>query len=574
MVRPLRGERYAKDKRASPSLPDFLLNRLPYITMSEAMEFYERFVDRMSPADLALLGCNDRFFLLTGLLRRKDAIHPWLYDRCREVEHDPDGHLDLWARFHYKSTIITFAGTIQEVVSDPEITIGIFSNNKGISRPFLGQIKDELEANEALQNIYSDVLWSNPRRQAPSWSLEGGITVKRQGNPKEATIEAHGLIDGLPTGRHFKLLIYDDVIDVRNVTNPDQIKKATERVEISDNLGVGEATRKWFVGTRYHFGDSYAILLENKVVHPRIYPATHDGTLNGDPVFMSPAAWAKAKQAQRSTISAQMLQNPLAGKENTFRTKWLRAYWVRPHMMNVYIMCDPSKGKSKTSDRTAIAVVGIDTAGNKYLLDGYCHRMPLSQRWDRIKELYQKWFNHPGVQLVKVGYERYGMQSDVEYFEEQMRLSGHRFELKELNWTGDAGGESKKNRVERLEPDFRLGNFFVPGKVWTPSVEGFIARWYLEDGSDEIKYEPMPALHRFESRALMHGERHRVFDPIRRIDEDGSVYDLVRVFFEEMAFFPFSPRDDLVDAVSRIYDMEPTKAQPFEQVAVEDYVDS
>jgi hypothetical protein len=26
-------------------------------------------------------GCNDRFFLLTDLCGRKDADHPWLFDR-------------------------------------------------------------------------------------------------------------------------------------------------------------------------------------------------------------------------------------------------------------------------------------------------------------------------------------------------------------------------------------------------------------------------------------------------------------------------------------------------------------
>lgn len=474
----------------------------------------------------------------------------------------------------HNSSLQTFAGAIQEALIDPETRICIFSNNKGTARPFLQQIKDELETNGPLKKTYADALYESPRTESPLWSLDNGLTIRRKGNFREATFEAHGVIDALPTGKHFPFLFYDDIITEKNVTNPEQIAKATERTELSFPIGIGEKTRRRMVGTRYHFADSYGQLMERGVAKPRLHPATENGKLDGEPVFMSKEAWEQAKRDMRSTIAAQFLQNPIAGQENTFSTKWLRPYWLRPLVLNVYIIVDPSKGRSKTSDRTAMAVIGIDSNNNRYLLDGYCHRMQLAERWDKLRGLHKKWTNLPGVQLVKVGLERYGLQSDEEYFEEKMRESGHRFEIIELNWTGQVGRQSKQNRVERLEPDFRNGDFFIPAKVWNSNVEGTTALWFLEEGKDEIFYKAVQGLHRLERQAKSNGEHWRIMEPIRRVDEDGNVYDLVRVFFEEFTFFPFSPRDDLIDAMSRVYDMDPRPAVTHEKIVVEDYVDA
>src|SRR5258705_4570218 len=414
------------------------------------------------------LGRNDRFFLLTTLLHRKDALHPWLYERCREVEQAPDGHLDLWAREHYKSTIITFTGIIQEVLRDPDITVGIFSHTKPTSRKFLVQIKEEFESNRELQRVYPEVLYDDPSNQAPRWSEEKGIVVKRNANPRESTIEAHGLVDGQPTSAHFRLRVYDDVVTLESVSTPEQVKKATYAWSLSDNLGAkgpNGKSRAWHIGTRYTFADTYQDILDLGALAPRVYPATVDGTPSGKPVFLTDDAWAEKKKTQLpSIIAAQMLQNPAAGTEAMFKKEWIKFAEIRPATLNVYILCDPASSRKKGSDNTAIAVIGIDSTYNKYLLDGYHHKMALAERWTVISQLRRHWMNMPGVQMVRVGYERYGMQSDIEYFEEKMRATSNAFEIVELAWPREGPG-AKIDRIQRLQPDFMNGKFFLAAPI-------------------------------------------------------------------------------------------------------------
>lgn len=563
----LRASRYLR--RWNGDLAHSILHELPYLDFEETLDWYTAVAPHLDRDSGALLTANDRFYLLTTVMRRKDALHPWLFERCREVEMNPDGHLDLWAREHYKSTIITFAGIIQEIVCNPEITIGLFSHTRSAAGKFLEQIMSELEHNEDLKELFPDVLHENPRRDAMRWSLTEGIVVKRASNPKEGTLEAHGLVQGQPTGRHFALMVYDDIIDEKHVSNAEMVRKSTRAFEMSDNLGAGDNARKQLVGTRYSFNDTYGVLISNKVVTPRIYPATEDGKLDGAPVFISQQRWDEKKNIQRSTVAAQMLQNPLAGQENTFYVEWFTPYEVRPRTINVYIMADPSKGGSATSDRTAIAVVGVDTAGNKYLLDGYRHRMTLSQRWVALRDLYRRWTRQPGVAFVKVGYERYGQQTDQEYFEERMQIEGQssNFPITELNWVKE-GKQSKKDRVERLEPDFRNGRFHIPALVH--EVGKGKCLWSINKETQNVALTPLQALTRKMQMAMNEGESSRIASPLLRRDEDGNLYDVTRALMEEMTFFPFAPKDDLVDAVSRIYDMEPLPPTLFIVAPAED----
>jgi phage terminase large subunit-like protein len=481
----------------------------------------------------ALLARADRFYLLTVLLNRLDAKHPWLYARCREVEARPDGHLDLWAREHYKSTIITFAGSIQEILKDPEITIGIFSHTRPDAAKFLAQIKGELETNKELQALFPDILYKQPHKDSQLWSVEKGIVVKRQSNPREATVEAHGVVETQPVGSHFRLMIFDDLVTPASVATPDQVKKTIAMHALADNLGArgpDGLKRKWHIGTRYTFADPYQNLLDRKSLEPRIYPATDDGTRDGTPVLLTPEAWEITKRDQPTNVlAAQMLQNPAAGNEAMFKKEWLKFADIRPATLNVAIMCDPASSRKKGSDDTVIHVWGMDVARNRFLLDGFHHKMGLAERWTRLRDLYKKWTTTPGVLVVKVGYERYGSTSDLEYFTERMEIEKDSFEIVELAWPLEGPG-SKYDRIQRLEPDFRQGKVYLAA---------------LHD--EETRNQTM---------MRQQGQAFLIYTPTRRQDHEGNVYNLNQKFLNEYLYYPYSVHDDGLDTASRWNDME------------------
>lgn len=591
-LKPLHGLRYLTPRAQQKGLDAFVRDELHGCDLDECLDFYEEFRRwSVEPQEMAFLAANDRYFLFTELLHRKDARdhgavgNAWLYDRCREVEARPDGCLDLWSRWHYKTSLITFAGSIQEIIRDPEITIGIFSYNKPIAAKFLSQIKGELERNTDLKAACPDVFWERPKTDAPSWSIDGGITCIRVNNPKEATIEAHGL-DAQPTSKHFKLLIYNDVVTKKSVTNSVQVEKTTENWELSDNLGVGELTRKWHEGTRYDLADTYAVLIERKLFYVRLYPATHNGRLDGTPVFMSQKEWDRIKKTQRRTVAAQMLQNPAAGGEQMFDMLWLKPYEIRPGRLHVFIMVDPANSMKKESDRTAMAVIGVDEVGNKYFLDGYNHKMKPLERWECLVRLHKKWSAMPSVELVKVGYEKYGMQADIEWMQQRMTDTEYFFEIVELNWPRQ-GEHSKVDRVARLQPDIEGTEykFYWPAVVWRPHAgddsAGGMCFWNYEPNKHEFVMRPAEELdfthtdeqgvdhfkwsgRMVQTRAMKmmdaQGEPFRKCKPIIRKDEEGQLYDVTMRAFEELRVFPKKRGfDDLVDAISRIYDMDYTR---------------
>jgi predicted phage terminase large subunit-like protein len=470
------------------------------LTREQANTLYLEVLDASDQKALRQLCEEDLFFLLSIACKRKDLNRDWLYDRCREVEASPDGHLDLWAREHYKSTIITFAKSIQDLLKDPDnTTIGIFSHTRPIAKGFLDQIKREFEGNTFLKDLFPDVLYQNPRSEAPKWSLDSGLILKRKTNPKEASIEAWGLVDGQPTSKHFSLLVYDDVVTRESVTTPEQIKKTTSALELSFNLGA-QGGRRRFIGTRYHQNDPYKVVIDRGTAVVRTKTATVDGNLESDPVlFSKEALMEKRRDMGPYTFSCQMLQNPVADTAMGFKLEWL-SYYDRlsdTSGWNKYILVDPANSKRKSSDYTVMEVIGLAPDQNYYLIDAVRDRMNLTQKTKKLLELHRK--HRPN----EVGYEQYGMQSDIEHIRYVMEQENYRF-----NITALGGTLSKEDRIRKLVPIYEQRRFYSPRVLTFIDCEN-MTRDYVKEFNDD-EFVPFPV--------SLHDDmldcRARILDPI------------------------------------------------------------
>jgi predicted phage terminase large subunit-like protein len=422
----------------------------------------------------------------------------------------PDGHLDLWARGHYKSTIITFALTIQDILNDPEVTIGIFSHTRPIAKAFLRQIKREFESNEGLKELYPEVLYADPINHSPKWSEDEGITVKRSSNPKEATLKLGACrrpayVKALPAP-HLRRCGY-----AGKCTTPEMMAKTTEAMQLSFNLAAQHARRRG-IGTRYHFNDTYRTIMENGTLTPRLYPATADGKVEGPPVFFSRQALAEKRRDMGPFVfGAQMLQDPTADEKQGFKREWLKHATSTKRGKNVVIVCDPASSKKRDSDYTAMWALGLAADKNIYVLDMLRDRLSLTERAATLLAWHRKW------RPMAVGYERYGMMADIEHIRDLQEREEYRFEITEVG-----GTMAKADRIRRLIP------YFEQGRIWLPPT-------------------------------------------LSKTNYEGRSVDLVASFIaDEYIPFPVGTHDDMLDALARVLEPDLPIAWPAPMVYDDD----
>ena len=470
-----------------------------YEKLSHDLSGYIRAKDEDSYLRLIRDIAKQDFFFLCYFVLDLPINHPYLFARVLDIQEKNHLTMDLWFRESWKSTLLTYALPIWEIINNKEERICIFSHTRALAKSHMLKIKTVLEKNLILLSAFEDIFYMKPEQQAPKWSLDEGLHVKRKQIYNEASFESWGLVDSQPTGKHFSIMVFDDIIDLRAVSTADQIIKATTAYKMALNLGTRRGKRR-IIGTRYSHKDTYSEIMKNHNWKVRLHPAEVDdegkALRGGKPVYLTREELdEKFNEMGEWVYSSQMLQNPTAVSQQKFQVHWLKFWQKNKPYLNLYITVDPASSKKKNNDYTVMWVMGVDSLRNYWLVDGLRDRLDLGERWEKLRDLVLAW----GIDTV--GYEKYGMQADIDYINMKQEEEGCFFSVIELG-----GQVNKYDRIKRLQPLFQKGRIILP---------------------KSLVYE----------------------------DVEGNYRDLVQEFIdEEYLAFPYTKNDDMLDAMARITD--------------------
>lgn len=386
-------------------------------TMREAEEYgadYEK-------AAIRWFVLNDLWFILYFVMRLENkemgitVNHPFAVKMCQMVEAgEKTKTLDVWARGHLKSTIITQAETLQYQLKYPERCTGLIAYARPLAKSFLRSIKVLCEQSDMLKSCFPDVLYQNPERESPKWSEDEGLIFKRKNSARrESSIEAHGLIEGMPTGRHFERIVFDDIETDDIKDSPEMLDKVFSKFDMAKNLGMS-GTQVRIIGTHYsHMGPIKRIqdlkrIDESYNYKTRIVTATDTGDREGEPVWLSKEELEDLKTSQH--FNSQQLCDPTPVSERLLNSQFLKE--IEPELipLNLYrfmaIDYAGDQGKIRQGDSWAVHVVGIqptrDNVGqsNVYILQSFIEPMKAGMIVEQLVRMYVN-----GGYILQVGYE-------------------------------------------------------------------------------------------------------------------------------------------------------------------------
>jgi hypothetical protein len=382
--------------------------------------------------------------------------------------------LILLPRHSFKSWVITQGYSLWSMIRDPEIRILIYSDSATKAEGFLEGIQ---------QHIFGKATWKNHKGELHTtrfresfieyetsphkgtWNDSQIVISRRRGGQIEPTIDTGG-IDSSKVGKHYDLIIFDDIVSDVNTTTKQQMDKVHDCYKKSLSL-LRPNGKVIITGTRWHYGDAYGrIIADNKekdnfIIHRRDAMERKDGKLIFEDIGLNEEFLDYQRQEQGGYLFSCLYHNsPVDDEIALFKIDDFKYYVPNPLLHeNMWITgaCDPA---GQGEDFTAITVVGTDSHMNMYVLDAVNQHLTPSQIIEWIIRLNYKWkFQRFGIER---NYFKGRLEQDFRDAEKEHLKNPNyqQFSIKEDILA--TSKDTNRARVLRLQPKHEAGQIRLP----------------------------------------------------------------------------------------------------------------
>lgn len=385
--------------------------------------------------------------------------------------------LILMPRYTFKSCIVTQGFALWTLLRDPDERILIYSDSATKAEGFLLGIKNHIIGNSERSRF---------REFFPNWEVHPhkdkwnesqiNISLRRAGHV-EPSVDTGG-IETSKVGKHYSVILFDDIVSDLNVTTKTQLDKVHDCYKKSLSL-LKPGGKVILTGTRWHFNDCYArIIYDNK--DGGIFDIFIRKAEEGDKLFFDNIGDSsltrefldRQKKEQGSYIYGAIYnQSPVSAEMAFFKEENFKFYGELKQSdgkdglyPNLYITgtLDPA---GEGEDCSAGTIVGTDSQRRIYILDLF------NKKGATPKEMVEWILNmNRKYRIVKFGIETIFFRGMFERYlqeriadEERKDFNFHRFGIEKF-LTRWRHGEGKKVRIEALQPFHERGDILFPGK--------------------------------------------------------------------------------------------------------------
>lgn len=295
----------------------------------------------------------------------------------------------LLPRNHLKTTEVTIAWTVQQILINPNIRIFITNERLENSKSFLREIKSHFEKNLKLRALFGNLV-----NEEGKWTQDQIIIANRSKHTKEPTVQV-GSLDTSLVSQHYDIIIGDDLVSRNNISTKEQIDKVKQYwKDLISLLETGGVIVD--VGTRWNYDDLHGQLLRNQE-YDRLIESCWD--VNHTPIFPEKFTTAELQDIKNSIgsydFSCLYENNPVDNEKSSFRRSYFENKYNESDLLgktlNTFITIDNAPSMKKGTDFQGIIVNSVDTQGNWYLrwIERFKGNTP--ELIKRIFELYIEW---------------------------------------------------------------------------------------------------------------------------------------------------------------------------------------